>query len=392
MVVLAPATGATQGVVDVMERARPTVVILLACKDGRLGQGSGFVYDARGFLLASAHVIDATEVGVRLPNRRPMVAVVAQASQSLDVAVLRVGEEGLPQIPLGAARPRVGRKVLVLGCPVAEVIGFDDLTVTRGIVSRLLVGEGLLQSDGSVTPGNSGGPVVKSRGEAVGILMGGMRGTTGINFAVMIEAARDVARLAVQVPFAPTQSLVMRTPAPAATSPPPGPAPGAEFEPRELRLIGRKGDTAEHAGSHACEPSNQGGPLPGPQRLPVGFRQPVRRAHGRRGHLAPVESARLQASSLGAALVPFHGATCFWPRCAGRGEEDRVGRSRLRCRDWGSRAGEPGQCRATCDPAAAVDVTTGDPDSHPLPHVGGPILPVGGLAAVDSHHRETLTR
>lgn len=128
MVVLAPATGATQGVVDVMERARPTVVILLARKDGRLGQGWGFVYDARGFLLASAHVIEgATEVGVGLPNRRPMVAVVAQASQSLDVAVLRVGEEGLPQIPLGAARPRVGKKVLVLGCPVAEVIGFDDL-------------------------------------------------------------------------------------------------------------------------------------------------------------------------------------------------------------------------------------------------------------------------
>lgn len=239
---LLSATGATQGVVDVVERARPAVAIVVARKDGRLGQGSGFVYDARGFLLTSAHVVEgATEVAVRLPNRRPMVAIVAQASQSLDVAVLRVGEEGLPQIPLAAAQPRVGEEVVVLGYPVAEVIGFEDLTVTRGIVSRLLVDEGLLQLDASVNPGNSGGPVVNSRGEAVGIVMGGIRGTTGINFAVMIEAARDVARLALQVPFAPTQPPVVRTPAPAPPSPPPGPAPGAEFDPRELRLIGRKG-------------------------------------------------------------------------------------------------------------------------------------------------------
>ncbi|MDR7563031.1 MAG: trypsin-like peptidase domain-containing protein, partial [Armatimonadota bacterium] len=239
---LLPATGATQGVAELVERVRPAVAIVVARREGSLGQGSGFVYDGRGFLLTAAHVVEgAREVIVRLPNRRPMVAVVAQVSQSLDVAALRVGEEGLPTIPLAPGQPRVGEEILVLGYPRAETIGFDDLTVTRGIVSRLLVDQGLLQFDASVNPGNSGGPVVNSRGEAVGIVVGRVRGAAGINFAVTSEAARDVARLALQVPFAPTQPPAVQTPAPAL--PTTAPAPAAPPGPGEWRLIGSKGPT-----------------------------------------------------------------------------------------------------------------------------------------------------
>ena len=232
---LLPATGATQGVADLVERVRPAVAIVEARPVGR---GSGFVYDGRGFLLTAAHVVEgAREVIVRLPNRRPMVAVVVQVSQSLDVAALRVGEEGLPSIPLALGRPRVGEEILVLGYP----LGFEDLTVTRGVVSRLLVDQGLLQFDASINPGNSGGPVVNSRGEAVGIVSWGIRGAAGINFAVTSEAARDVARLALQVPFAPTQPPVVQTPAP--VPPTPAPAPITTPGPSEWRLIGSKGPT-----------------------------------------------------------------------------------------------------------------------------------------------------
>lgn len=235
---LLPATGATQGVAELVERVRPAVARVEARVGSGVSRGSGFVYDARGLLLTAAHVVEeATEVTVRLPNRRPMVAVVAQISKSLDVAALRVGEEGLPSIPLAVGQPRVGEEILVLGYP----LGFEDLTVTRGIVSRLLVDRGLLQIDASVNPGNSGGPVVNSRGEAVGIVRSGIPGAAGINFAVTSEAARDVARLALQVPFAPTQPPVAQTPAPA--PPTTAPTPAATPGPGEWRLIGSKGPT-----------------------------------------------------------------------------------------------------------------------------------------------------
>lgn len=197
LAVLLAGLAAAQGVADLVDRARPAVAIVVARTGSGLSQGSVFVYDARGLLLTAAHVVEgASEVTVRLPNRRPMVAVVAHTSQALGVTALRVGEEGLPFIPLAAGRPRVGEEVVVLGYPLAEVIGFDDFTVTRGIVSRVLVDQGLLQFDASVNPGNSGGPVLNSRGEAVGIVVSRIRGAAGIGFAVMSEAARDVARLA----------------------------------------------------------------------------------------------------------------------------------------------------------------------------------------------------
>jgi hypothetical protein len=240
--VILAGSGAAQGVADLVERARPAVAIVVARTVSGLSQGSGFVYDARGFLLTAAHVVEgAGEVTVRLPNRRPMLAVVAQTSRSIDVAALRVGEEGLPFIPLAAGLPRVGEEIVVLGYPRADVIGFDDLTVTRGIVSRLLVDQGLLQFDASVNPGNSGGPVLNGRGEAVGIVVGGIRGAAGINFAVLSEAARDVARLALQVPFAPTTPPVVQV----QPSPGPSPAPSPAVTPAsgEWRLIGTKGPT-----------------------------------------------------------------------------------------------------------------------------------------------------
>gem|GEM_PF-2674865 len=242
LVVLLAGLGAAQGVADLVERARPAVAIVVARTGSGLSQGSGFVYDARGFLLTAAHVVEgAGEVAVRLPNRRPMLAVVAQTSRSIDVAALRVGEEGLPFIPLSAGRPRVGEEIVVLGYPLADVIGVGDLTVTRGIVSRVLVDQGLLQFDASVNPGHSGGPVLNNRGEVVGIVAGGLRGAAGINLAVLSEAARDVARLALQAPFAPTTPPVV--PVQPTPGPSPVPTPAATPAPGEWRLIGSKGPT-----------------------------------------------------------------------------------------------------------------------------------------------------
>jgi hypothetical protein len=240
-------SGAAQGIPDLVARARPAVAIVVTRGTGGLSQGSGFVYDSRGFLLTAAHVVEgASEIVVRLPEYRPLIATVAQTNRQLDVAALRVSQEGLPTIPLAStSRPRVGEEIVVLGYPRAETIGFEDLTVTRGVVSRVLVSEGLIQFDASINPGNSGGPVLNLRGEAVGIVRGGLRGTVGINFAVLGEVASDVARLALQAPYAPpgprpTTSPVSQPPERAA---PPSPAvtPG----PGDWTVIGSKGPTPQ---------------------------------------------------------------------------------------------------------------------------------------------------
>ncbi len=241
---LTTTTGSAQSLPDIIARAKPAVAIVLAQTRGGVSQGSAFVYDSRGFLLTAAHVVeDAREVIVRLPGRRPLLAIVAQQSRNLDVAALRVAEEGLPSIPLASIRPRVGEEIIVLGYPLAREVDFEDLTATRGIVSRILLDQGLLQFDASVNPGNSGGPVLNSRGEAVGIVVGRIRGATGINFAVMTEVAQDVARLALQVPFAPTTPSDMQTPAPAPSPPISIPMPAVTPAPNEWVLIGSKGPT-----------------------------------------------------------------------------------------------------------------------------------------------------
>lgn len=230
LLALAPA-GAGQTVSEVVERARPAVAVIRTQRS----QGSGFVSDSLGVLLTAAHVVDgASEILVRLPNRPPMPAIVAQLNRALDVAALRVGQTRLPFIPLSDAYPRAGEDILVLGYPLATVIGADDLTVTRGVVSRLLLDQGLLQFDASVNPGNSGGPVLNTRGEAVGIVVAGVRGATGLNFAVLSVVAKDVARLASQTPFAPTTPTLTQTPTPSAT---PTPADG------QWTILGSKGPT-----------------------------------------------------------------------------------------------------------------------------------------------------
>ena len=162
------------------------------------GQGSGFIVSEDGTILTNAHVVrDASEVTVKLTDRREFRAKVLGSDPKTDVAVLKIEAKGLPTVVLGNTRDlRVGEWVLAIGSP----FGFEN-SVSAGVVSakgRALPQESFvpfLQTDVAINPGNSGGPLFNARGEVVGInsqIYSQSGGYQGLSFAIPVEVAQRV--------------------------------------------------------------------------------------------------------------------------------------------------------------------------------------------------------
>ncbi|MBK6863316.1 MAG: Do family serine endopeptidase [Ideonella sp.] len=162
------------------------------------GQGSGFIVSADGLVLTNAHVVrGATEVTVKLSDRREFKAKVLGSDTVTDVAVLRIDAKGLPTVRLGDPQQlQVGDAVMAIGSP----FGFEQ-TATQGIVSakgRSLPGDAavpFIQTDAAVNPGNSGGPLFDANGEVVGInaqIYSQSGGYQGLSFAIPINVALKV--------------------------------------------------------------------------------------------------------------------------------------------------------------------------------------------------------
>ena len=163
-----------------------------------IGEGSGFIVAADGLILTNAHVVDdATEVTVKLTDKREFTAKVLGKDTQTDVAVLKIEATGLPTVRLGNPDTlKVGQWVLAIGSP----FGFEN-TVTAGIVSakgRSLPDETyvpFIQTDVAVNPGNSGGPLFNLNGEVVGInsqIFSRTGGYQGVSFAIPIDVAMHV--------------------------------------------------------------------------------------------------------------------------------------------------------------------------------------------------------
>jgi len=162
------------------------------------GQGSGFIVGADGIVLTNAHVVQgASEVTVKLTDRREFRAKVLGADPATDIAVLRIDAKNLPVVALGdPARARVGDWVVAIGSP----FGFEN-SVSAGIVSakgRSLPGDAyvpFIQTDVAVNPGNSGGPLFNLSGEVIGInsqIYSRSGGYQGLSFAIPINVALKV--------------------------------------------------------------------------------------------------------------------------------------------------------------------------------------------------------
>lgn len=165
------------------------------------GQGSGFILDKQGHILTNNHVIDnAQRVEVTLSDKHKYKATVVVVDKNHDLALLQINAPNL--IPATLAESTnlvVGQRVYAIGNP----FGLSG-TMTRGIISaiRSIRGPGgnpiedAIQTDAAVNPGNSGGPLLNSRGEVIGITTlianNGADQSSGIGFAIPINSAKQV--------------------------------------------------------------------------------------------------------------------------------------------------------------------------------------------------------
>jgi S1-C subfamily serine protease len=197
----------SRAVIDVVAKVSPTVAHIRVRKknSGRAGQtpeiegsGSGFIITPDGYIATNCHVVDgANNVEVSLADGTACTAEVIGQDAATDIALLRISGSGLPMADLGDSDIlRVGQMAIAVGNP----LGFQS-TVTAGVISALgrslrsktgrLI-ENVIQTDAALNPGNSGGPLVDSRGGVIGINTAIIQSAQGICFAIPINTMRWV--------------------------------------------------------------------------------------------------------------------------------------------------------------------------------------------------------
>jgi S1-C subfamily serine protease len=186
----------SEAVVGIVDGAAPAVVSIgVSGADGAMGAGSGVVIAPDGYALTNDHVVAGQkQLRVRLTDGRQLPAAVVGEDASTDLALIRVSASGLPFARLGSSAPlRVGQLVVAIGNP----LGFSE-SVSAGIVSAKSRGlrsidgrliDNIIQHTAALNPGNSGGPLLTTAQEIVGINTAIIAGAQGIGFAVPSDTA-----------------------------------------------------------------------------------------------------------------------------------------------------------------------------------------------------------
>ena len=204
----------SSAVITAVARVMPAVVVIQSSSSGGVlgganGIGSGSIFDSNGWILTNKHVVDgADQISVQLNDSRIFKGRVYGIDTLTDLAIVKIDATGLPAAPLGSSDAlQLGQLAIAIGNP----LGTFENTVTTGVVSGLgrqiragdTVGtsseqlNNLIQTDAAINPGNSGGPLINSAGQVIGINTAVNQNAQGIGFAIPINVARPIMKLAV---------------------------------------------------------------------------------------------------------------------------------------------------------------------------------------------------
>ena len=197
----------SSAVIEAVDKVTPAVVTIQTSGGGLLGAaagtGSGFIYDADGWIVTNRHVVaDASELTVVLNDGRQFPGEVYGIDTLTDLAIVKIDATGLPVAPIGtSADLKPGQLAIAIGNP----LGYEN-TVTTGVVSGLgrqiqasdasqTSSEqlnNLIQTDAAINPGNSGGPLVNSAGQVIGVNTAVNADAQGVGFSIPIDVAKPI--------------------------------------------------------------------------------------------------------------------------------------------------------------------------------------------------------
>jgi len=188
----------SRSVSSVVEQVGPAVCLIEVSHGQRGGHGSGFAIAPDGLVITNSHVVHrASRIVAHFPDGRKFSARLIGEDPTSDVALLRIDATEVPFVPLGhSSALRVGQIAIAIGNP----LGFQA-TVTAGVVSALgralpsangRMIDDVIQTDAALNPGNSGGPLLNSRGQVIGVNTAIIPGAQGICFAVAADLVRVV--------------------------------------------------------------------------------------------------------------------------------------------------------------------------------------------------------